>query len=259
MIERGWCREIFFLSLSLLLMSCAAGPEIDKYPRAQIDRPFTLPRGVAAWQIFAPYVFASDSSDSIAVPPIPIPLVWKSSLSDTVTLNWFLLPLELSFQLDYSDDHVLGLNAGVHGLGYASGELGFMIIPATSLFYRKKISSNTAIEGTLSADFTYRSGNLGSSWGTGVTFGPRFQLSEFWSVSPAVTGQLVYESFQVLKPAAGASLPAKKTAFQLPLSLSLVWSVGRQWDLGLNYVFRAIGEQNNFKGHRGYLNATHFW
>ncbi len=35
------------VTILIFVSSCASGPELAKYPVAEIDRPYTLPQGVA--------------------------------------------------------------------------------------------------------------------------------------------------------------------------------------------------------------------
>ncbi len=252
-------RSLLYPLMAFLLAACAAGPELAKYPRAEIDRPYTLPKGVAAWQTLLPYSFAKDASGFRTLPPvIPVPLFWKSSLSDNVTLNWVPLPLLFSFQLDYSDKQLIGVDAGVGG-GYASGSVGAIIEPVASVFYRRKLTKTIAAEAKFAGDFTYWTGSKESFWDIGLTLGPRFQLSEVFSLRPAAEIQLSYANFQLINPVLVGVLPPKTTMFRLPLKLSLSWSISRQWDLGFNYVYQGIGEPNRYSNHSGALSATHFW
>lgn len=80
-------RIIFALVILSLTAGCAAGPELEKYPRAEIDRPYTLPKGVAAWHIPTVFGYIGDNSYSCTIFPVPVPLIWESSLSDETTFT----------------------------------------------------------------------------------------------------------------------------------------------------------------------------
>lgn len=254
---RTWV-PIAWLGIALLT-GCAAGPELQRYPRTQIDRPHTLPKGVAAWGIVAPFFFVKDDSGSRSMPPIPVPLFWKTSLSDTVTLNWLLIPMLVSVQLDYDEQHLLGLDAGIQGLGYASGDTGFTFTPMASLVYRRKLSRGLALEGSIGANVTFFTGGRSTAWEGGVAVGPRFQLTELFSARPFLGAWVTYASFEPLVAPASATTPPKRTVFRAPVGLNLSWSVARQWDLLLDYAFHAVGEINGLRAHVGSLSAVHYW
>ena len=243
----------FSVFVSLFLISCTAGPELAKYPRTEINRPYTLPKGVATWETIAGYFYAQDSSGSAGLPPIPVPLFWTTALSDNI--NW-KIPFQLSFQLSQTENQLLGLDAGLQGLGYASGSIGFVINPGATFFYRRKLAKNIALDASLAANVTYYTGNGSTNWDLGIKVGPRFQVSDFYSILPAVGVTESYGNFPMINSTAG---PTQISATVLPLSLSMRLSATRQWDLGASYEYRAIGAPNQYSSHSGELTATHYW
>src|SRR4051812_43675078 len=106
------------------LAGCASGPELEKYPRSLIDRPYTLPHGADAWLMPGVLLVSRDADGTNHfIPPIGIPLGWKQSLSDDWQLSWSPLPLALSHQISHDDSGYLGAGFGVGG--YYSSIHGF--------------------------------------------------------------------------------------------------------------------------------------
>src|SRR5687768_11386684 len=73
---------ILFSVSILILGGCAASPKLDSFNRREIDRPYTLPEGVAAWHVAAVGGVVQDNSNKVTVPLIPYPLLWETALSD---------------------------------------------------------------------------------------------------------------------------------------------------------------------------------
>lgn len=248
----------FVLWLSLVVVAgCTSGPELQKYPRTQMDRPYTLPKGVATWETLIPTGYFSDNTGSFFLPPIPIPLFWKSSLSDDWTLNWVPLPLSISHQFSYSKEAVWGATFGL-GFGYASS-IGLVVAPSLSLYQRTKLGEKLAWETTpgASAQFKEKGGN--QEWQFGLTTGPLFQLSDRFALSPTIGISVAngYRNAASLADLTVAPLPL--TRVTVPLSLKAAWSLGRQWDMDTSYSFYGIGHANGYRAHVGVIHFVHYW
>ena len=241
-----------------ILVGCASGPALEKYSRTALERPYTLPEGVATWQIPALGGYLKDDFGSATLIPIPAPVVWQSSLTDNWTLNWGPLPLSVSHQIDYSSASVLGTTFGFSGLGYSSDN-GLMLLPTANLYWRKIFSKEWGLE--VIPAFTSLISTQGADtfvWEASVGVGPMYQATEHlafrFAVQPSISSNYYLASLGSV-----STRPTGGARFTLPLSVGTVWSFHRQWDFRANYSFNAIGQLNNYQAHLVHLNFVHFW
>ncbi len=244
------------LPLILVLAACTSAPELQKYPRTEINRPYTLPEHVAAWITPIPFGIFSDGSRTITIPPIPIPLFWKVGLSDTWTLNFSPLPLGLSHQLYQSDTQLLGVSFGTGG-GYSSGS-GVVFAPYGSLLWRQLLTPTLALEVSPSVNFRLPT-RAAAQWSAGVSAGPLVQLSETFAarVKAALSLEENYSpSFTEVGIVNTTTSPTPELT--LALSASFTWSIHRQWDFDASYTYLGIG-QGPLDAHVGMLQFAHYW
>lgn len=243
----------------ILLIGCAAAPELQKYPRTQMQRPYTLPKQVATWTTAVPVGSIQDSTGSFFIPPIPNMLNWATSLTDDWQLNFTPLPLSISHQFSYSPEQVWGATFG-SGFGYAS-TIGLVIAPGLHFYQRTKLGKNVALETSPSFEAQYTTGTQLFTWTVGLNAGPLFQLNDTFALSPKV-GLYVdngYDDAAVTSLSYIAISPARTTAVLMPLSLNAAWSFHRQWDLNASYTFHRIGHTASYTSHYGLLRLVHFW
>lgn len=241
----------------VLISACASGPELEKYPRTQIDRPYTLPDGVATWRTPIVTWYEKDNTDSYFIPPIPVPLLWQSSLTDNLTLNWSPFPLSLSHQWFDSGAHLLGATYGL-GVGYAT-DLGWLFTGSLSFYYRQRLAKQWALETTPSITGTYLTKVSPTRWAFGVGVGPLWQVTETFTLSPKAAIR-VQEGFRENTFAGELKVTqSNATRVVFPLSLTAEWSFDRQWDASLNYVYSRLGHDRGYESHLGTLTFTHFW
>src|SRR5690349_14594687 len=132
---RNIWKVTFLLCGSIVFaMGCASGPALDKYPSREIDRPYTLPKGVAAWHVPASYSVVSTNTSPASSSFAINPLVWQSALSDDWNLIWFPVPLGVSHQFMNTEKNRLGFTF-VTGVGYGSYQ-GWFFSPALSVSNR---------------------------------------------------------------------------------------------------------------------------
>lgn len=248
-------RALALFLLTLGLVSCTSGPQLEKYPRTHIKRPYTLPKGVATWSTLIVTAHESTKTDTHFLPPIPIPLVWKTSLSDNWTLHWIPLPLAVSQQIYYSETDVWGATYSLGG-GYASG-VGVTLIPAVNLYYRTLWTEKVALETTLNVTAAYHTKGDPWTWTMGFRTGPTFQLTDRLAIGPRVSVSLdrafrTYESSDSVQP-------ARETGVVIPFGLDAVWSFHRQWDLDFTYTYTDKRDSNGYVSHVGVVTLEHYW
>lgn len=243
------------LVLALGLVGCTSAPELAKYPRTQMERPYTLPAKVATWTTILPFGYYSNNTSSAVLPPIPIPLFWTVALTDKWSLNWAPLPTSVSYQIAQTDTHLLGLSFGA-GYGYGSGTIGVVIAPAVAFFYRQELTPTVALEVRPAVAAGFYTGGNPTNWATELDIGPLFQLTPVFALRARGTLKVSNGTVTLVTPSV---MPPTVTSFTVPLSLSTVWSVGRQWDLNFGYTFDGIGYSNGYQGHTGSVSAVHYW
>lgn len=241
-----------------LLAGCAAAPELQKYPRTQMNRPYTLPKGLATWTTRIPVGQATDATGSQFYAPIPNPLNWQTALSDDWTLNFTPLPISVSHQFSYSAQQVWGATLG-SSFGYATS-LGLIVAPELHLYQRTKLGDKLALETSPSFYAQYLSKNQDFNWSAGLTSGPLFQLTETFALSPKV-GLFVENGFDyTIGSFSTATIsPAQTTNVLVPLSLTAAWSFHRQWDLNASYTLHRIGHPRDYTSHYATIRFVHFW
>jgi hypothetical protein len=122
--------------LSVLSISCASCPDVDKYGRREIDRPFTLPHNVDSWTLgsslssFQEYEGSSDREQTLLINPFQ----WQQSLSDNFNLLWAPIPLGFLYQFHNSPEHRFGVQLAT-GIGYSSFR-GLILSPTLMTPYR---------------------------------------------------------------------------------------------------------------------------
>lgn len=258
MNSNSFFRSSSFCSLlvALLLVGCTSGPELQKYPRRQMERPYTLPDGVATWETISLSSYTKDDSGSSFLWPIPIPLVWRSSLSDTWTLNWSPLPLSVSHQLSYSKDQVWGTTFGMTG-GWTSWS-GVIINPSISLYHRLALGESWALQTTPIINATYRTKEGTGKYYGGISSGPMFQLTDTFALTPSV-GLYIDTGYKALSFETESVDPEPTTRLTVPLRLAAAWSFDRQWDLNTTYSFNRIGHTRGYTEHLAYIHLVHYW
>jgi hypothetical protein len=172
--------------LMFVAMGCASGPELDRYTRREIERPYTLPQGVASWHIPTVFGHIRDNSSSNTIPPIPFPLLWEQSLSDDWNLIWAPLPLGVSHQFSNTVESRVGFSAFA-GFSYSTVQ-GFRFSPTLSFDYRHRFSNELALDLTPSftPDIPFTKGEE-FRWSAGLTTGPLFQLTDTLALKPNVS------------------------------------------------------------------------
>lgn len=228
MLTRKSCRVLAPLVLALVA-GCTAGPQLAHYPRRVIDRPYTLPTGVAFW--------GGASATRVTTRPhqpiefdqsVPVPLSWGQALTDELTLL-YPVPVIL-YQLANTPDHRVGVSGGLLGFGVSSGRL--ITTPGVSGEYRSRLGDGLALD--VFAEFVVTHATDVDAVPGRATTGVRVwrQLTDTLAVRAEIRGQLRHED---LKDPWGTD---SRAAF--PLDAGLLWSLARQWDLTVGYTLATL-------------------
>lgn len=245
------------LSALLVLVGCTAGPELQKYPLTQIDRPMTLPKGVAQWETLIPYYVERDANEQKTLPPIiPVPLFWRSSLSDSLTLNWAPIPVSVTYLAHRNESHSVGLTGGLAGLGYVSNQ-GLLIGPSLGVSHWFRANQKLSLRTSLNGGFIYRTTSKVTTWTVEMTLSPFFQLTDSLSLTPFLSLRMA-DALRATLNNFGVT-PVVGSATTFPMGLKAVVTLGRQWDLGFKYSFESYGKADGYNLHSGNISLNHSW
>ena len=250
--------SVLLLFLLAMTLGCASGPQLDAYPRREIDRPYTLPNGVATWHIPTAFGHVRDNTSSKTLSPIPDPLLWESSISDTWNFVWSPFPLGFTHQISNEGRIRNGLSV-LTSLSY-SDSAGFRAQPDLAYSFRYKFSSDLALEvkPSFRPDIPFRSGEH-FLWFGGVAAGPLFQITETFALKPVISLDVVHGQSNISSVnQEDANVVVKTTTF-VGVGFSNVWSVSRQWDIRSSYEYGGIGAGNGYRAHIAVIDLVYFW
>lgn len=244
---------LFFLLF--LVPACSSRPELGNYPQREIDRPYTLPDGVTSWSTVASGYYAKDADSSSFGAPIPVPLIWDQSLSDSLDLLWAPIPMGLRYQFLQNEDWRLG-GTVAWGFSIASSS-GFSIYPSASLNARRFFGGQWALELGLTASASYSFKSKDSSWSTGLQAGPLWQFNDAHALKVA-NAFAVTDSFSAEIEDDDIS-EGVGTRFTVTPGMTHFWNFSQQWNLSSSYFFSGIGYDNDFQAHNFTLVLEHLW
>jgi hypothetical protein len=252
------------LGICVLAFGCASGPELAKYPEPEIDRPYTLPVGVATWHIPALVgEVVGPSGGRSTLYPVPVPLEWESSLSDEWNLIYLPIPLGVSHQFYFDRSSRIGATL-FGGFSYNSTE-GFRAAPTLTASYRQALSKDVALEvgPSFTPDIPFKSGQ-NFYWSASFAAGPVFQTDKRFAVKPAVSldayhGRYAKGGMTETTYSTVDGSTVIDTTVAMGLGASAVWSFDRQWDFRPSYNYTGIGARDGAHAHIGVVEFVHFW
>ncbi len=255
--------------LLLTLVSCAAGPKLADYPRREIDRPFTLPKGIATWstigyESFEHYRGFFDGevyTDRSGVPILP--LVWRQSLSDDWNLLWAPIPVAAFYQLRSDAAATTGL---IFGYGLKLSDYGYSAGAVSAAYsHRQKLSSDFAVDFMPTVTPWFPLGHK-AKWDlqSSVAAGPFWQVADLFSVSTGARLVLRKYSTTVIS---GNFFEANSLdiytrddwKLSLPVYARLNWSFARQWDFEASVEYQKIGEVEPYSNLLVGYELRHYW
>jgi hypothetical protein len=245
----------------LFLSSCSSGPELEKYPVSEIDRPYTLPKGVATWHIPTIYQQVRDNhSDSTSFGPIILPFEWETALSDDWTLTWIPVPLQISHQFWNDENSRFGMSFTA-GFSYSSNT-GFRLAPTVEASYRLKLNPTLALEFKpyFTPDMPFQTGEV-FRYSYGLSVGPLFQLTPVFALEPNFSFDVHRGSVSISDssdPFSGFNLE-EETIASFGVGLSATWSIGRQWDFRPSFNYRGLASKNGYRGEFAVAEFVYYW
>ena len=235
--------------LAALLAGCTAGTALKDYPRRVIDRPYTLPEGVAAWSTGAEVTRGSDETQSATF--LQIPLLWDLALSN----DWNLL-LGDSFGVahQFLDDGHQRIGAALSIRPAISSDAGFLFAPSLRFDHRVRLWQRWAWNSALFGNASRWTGRPRWSWGVGVGTGPLFQATETFALGISLDFFFA-RSYLVLPGDPLSSSGRGETS----ASIAASWSLGRQWDLGASIGYLRTENANGYRALFGGLTVANLW
>ena len=258
LIERIKMKQIANIAAMVLLaftIGCASTGNLNRYPLRRIDRPYTLPKGVASWEPTWDSNTLKHGDNLSKVSSTNI-LSWTQSVSDNLNIMWFPLPLALSYQLRNTDANTLGITFGISNFGYSDDEhltLGLI----TAGYQKYKFAESLALVNEVSFSPVIRTeGNRSYSWEVQTRTGILIQMGDNFAILPAV-----HLSAEHNYPFIFDKLKAfeDKTYFLVPFSIATSWNINRQWEITTNYKFTSVGYPKNDRAEYLILGLIHYW
>jgi len=211
-----------------------------------IDRPYTLPKGVAAWKTLLTNGIKN---------PIPVPLFWEQSINNNLTLEWAPLPVGLRYQILNKDNLMFGARLS---LGLLVGQDSPLIIPRISFVNRTKLTQNTALEANLITAVTYKNK---SGYKSGLTsyfeLGPIFQISDVFAFKPELGIRLAsYPDISKTIEETDYIIYKKRLVYPLKLNFDLKFS--NQWLLETQYEYQNL-VSSGYSLQTVSLTLSHYW
>jgi|GEM_PF-2516621 len=261
-------RQLFAALALVTLAACAASPKLADYPRREIDRPLTLPKGLASWSILGQfsqekYRYPDGTSDTDRRTVGPIPLKWQTSLSDDWNLVWYPIPVAAIYQIRNDASATTGLILG-YGLKLGSGGYSTASV-GVEYFHRQKLSSDLALEFTPGIQPWFPIGGR-SKWDlqASVGFGPFWQVGETLSLNAGGRAVLRKNSLTVISGGAfdGSGLTITTHddyGVVFPVYFGMIWSFSRQWDFGGTFNYSKLAETQDYSRVLVDFEFRHFW
>jgi hypothetical protein len=253
------CITCVFTVLVSLFSGCASGPQLEQYPRRQIDRPYTLPKGVDNWQTVLGEQHSSDQWGDTNSSAIVNPLTWQQSLSDDWNIVWAPIPLAVLHQFSKTDTNMMGAGFAM-GFVYSSVN-GFDLRPSLSFTERHNFTEFLALDiiPSVTPRIPFQAGQS-FDWLGGIALQPLFQVTDTLAFQPGMIlnverGESPQDSYYT----SNEIFPPYTTQVTLPLSAHLGWSASRRWDLNAGYTYYGIGYGAGFTNHVGTITAIYYW
>ncbi len=242
--------------VSILAIGCTSSPNLESYPERQIDRPYTLPEGVASWKTSVSARQIDDGRGEVVVSAYP--LIWEQALSDKWTLEYSPIPLSARYQISKTENNIWGLRFGT-GLGYSS-LYGVILQPQLGLYHRARLTDSWAWESTVNYSRVFSSEKNRDEYESArVSTGPMLQVDKTKVILPKIGLAGVrndlsrfadYENFE----------GDDDFSFTLPASINFQWLFHRQWEYSLGYsVNSLIHEEDYLSIHSLNTSIKHFW
>jgi|GEM_PF-4487469 len=239
-----------------ILAACTSSPNLETYPERQIDRPYSLPVGVATWTtaVGADLVNDERGTSSFGLNP----LIFEQALTENLTLEYSPIPLGLRYQISNSEQNLWGASLRT-GIGYSSFS-GVILEPTLGFYHRFRPGGSFAWESSVaySREFSARSREAESAF---LFTGPMLQISEKMVLTPTVgLGVARNELAEFDEYDEGALLDVDEFAFSVPASMGLRWLFHRQWEYGAFYGLNSVFlDENRLAIHSLNMSITHFW
>ena len=235
---------------AIALVGCTAGPGLLQYPRRSIDRPYTIPPGVASWSVDAKLTAARDNTY-----PTAFRVAARASWALALSQDWELIlgpPIGVSRQLVHDSRHRLGASLILDGFGF--GSEGVYLAPRLSAGDDLRISRNWSWGIGASAEVSRWTGGPPWNWYFGVGTGPLWQATDELAIRPGVV--LWYSSNDLSVPTYPAVRARRLTT---NASLEAIWSIGRQWDLNAGIGYGVATNADGYREFRYSLGVANFW
>lgn len=241
--------QSFALISTLVLGSfgCSTPQEREHFPDRQVDRPYSLPKGLNTWKVIFTGTL-SGTLDQTSRKFGTFPFNWEQGLTDSLTLIWAPLPLEIRYQFFQNLESFFGFTFIGIGPTYSRGfDLNWS--PTLHLTYRRKLVQDIALEGTLLLEPEVNSADPLGNRTLGMQFAVWYQL---WNrAALALKPHILYETgaprsryFDLLPPGRNGN------RWIFPIFVDFQAVLSRQWQTDLEYQWISLPPCQGYFAHQ---------
>lgn len=222
-------------SLCQLLYSCAKPLSLNQYPQRQIDRPYTLTKGLMTWKVLLTSFERSTEPKKFFTNVSIFPFNWEQGFTDSVTVLWSPLPLQLYWQSWREDNNFLGFNFDLAKKDWLKIK-NYDWNPALSATLRRSLSQDFSLESIFSVEATI-SRQKRPSWLLGPKIGILHQLYSDGMLG--FFGELLLEKgkSRMSNILMSDEMAEYSTRFIYPLGLNFIFSLEQRWQIETSYQY----------------------
>lgn len=239
-----------------LVLGCGTSQKLEEYPYREIDRPYTLPKGVNRLDTTTYIGQINNRGDTEDLFQVPLPTFVETGISDKSSLPL----LGYRFQFFHNSLHTFGFQTLFNlYLGYNIGAVAFFDL---STYYRFRVTDFLSFNlDTYRKPLFYVGDDLGSI--TSISFYPLLQVTDRVALGASIQHRItrqVYASIYLMPQQYFSSDSDRFSATDIthPTSVFVMWNFHRRWDLAAEYSWTPIrGEAIDFK--LGLLRLSYYW
>lgn len=249
-----------FLSFLLILMSLpllANESSLTRYPRASLDRPYTLTEGLNLWRFVASGATVSQNKEPVTTYLSFFPLFWEQGINDSFTLLWSPIPIALRYQIINSNKFRFGLTANALGSPLFRSK-DFTWSPYMQAEFRYRASSWLGFEASYFGQVEVRKSVGGFNSTQSFSLGPAFQLTKNLFASSQL--RFLFETGGVRalyfgpEPQGSSSL-----RLRLPLQAKLSWFFSKSWEIETELVYLRFKYPSNYVSSQIFTSVVHYF
>jgi hypothetical protein len=239
-------------------IGCASSPKAKKYAETSLaDRSATLPGDTAAWKPVFGFAVAKESSSLI------VPLQWETGYTESLTLIWMPLPLQLRYLLFSDSEQWITTEVALFGSNYSRSR-DYNWRPSVSIGWKKNLGGGFGYE----AKFLFqgemkRSQDEPFSRTLSLQTGGFLQVTPWLGLNPSV---FIWNEYGEVRTQYLGEVPttlsgpeALKTHWRFPLNLGIVARLASNFELQAEVRYYRLGYEADYTEVPIFLTLIHYW